>query len=84
MRRAGPLAVELGEELADECVHFLRLRRRGDLAGTDGPDGLVGDHDVGDLLLGDAGEAADGLGADDVEGLAGLALLQVSPTQRIA
>ena len=34
----------------DELVSFLGNFRRGDLAGTDGPDGLVGEDDLAPVL----------------------------------
>lgn len=55
-------------------MDLLGLLGGGDLAGANGPDGLVGDDDlgpVGDLSL-EGGE----LLADDLDGLAGLTLLQ--------
>ena len=68
------LADLLGEPLADHGVDLLGLLGGGDLAGADGPDGLVGDDDaapVGDLGL-EGGELA----GDVLEGLSRLALLQ--------
>lgn len=70
----GLLADVVLEPLADAGVDLLGLLLGGDLTGADGPDGLVGDDDLGpvaDLLL-EGGK----LGGDDLEGLAGLALLE--------
>lgn len=70
----GLLADVVLEPLADAGVDLLGLLLGGDLAGANGPDGLVGDDDLGpvaDLLL-EGGE----LGGDDLEGLVGLALLE--------
>jgi hypothetical protein len=55
-------------------VNLLRLLGGGDLAGADGPDGLVGDDDLAPVLdlLGDGGQ----LGNDYLHGLVGLALLE--------
>ena len=55
-------------------MHLLGLLAGGDLAGADGPDGLVGDDDLGPVLdlVSDGVELAD----DDVDGLVGLALLE--------
>lgn len=57
-------------------MHFLRLLRRGDFAGPDGPDGLVGDDDVGPA--GFADHFVDGfeLGGDDGDGGVGFALFK--------
>lgn len=55
-------------------MDLLGLLGGGDLAGADGPDGLVGDDDL--APVGDLGLQGGELGGDDVEGLAGLALLQ--------
>merc|ERR1712177_123287 len=65
----GLLTQRLGHPAADRRVHFLRLLRGGDLAGADGPDGLVGHHDLAPVLdvLGDGAE----LGGDHLNGLAG-------------
>jgi len=41
------------DALADEGVDFLRLLGRGDFASADGPDGLVGDDDLGRFVRGD-------------------------------
>lgn len=68
------MAELLVEPLADALVNLLRLLGGGDLAGADGPDGLVGDDDLAPVLdlLGDGGE----LGNDNLHGLVGLALLE--------
>jgi hypothetical protein len=68
------LAELLVEPLADALVNLLRLLGGGDLAGADGPDGLVGDDDLAPVLdlLADGGELVD----DDLHGLVGLALLE--------
>lgn len=74
-RLLGRLAADLlGQPHADGGVHLLRLLRAGDLAGANGPDGLVGNDDLAPVryLLGDGAE----LGRDDVDGLLGLALLE--------
>ena len=54
---------------------LLRLLGRGDLAGADRPDRLVGDRDLGDLLGGQALEALLDLVAQLALGVAALALL---------
>ena len=68
------MAELLVEPLADALVNLLRLLGGGDLAGADGPDGLVGDDDLAPVLnlLGDGGK----LGDDNLHGLVGLALLE--------
>lgn len=55
-------------------MHLLSLLLSSDLAGTNGPDWLVGNDDLAPVLdlLRDGGQ----LGSDDVDGLAGLALLE--------
>ena len=70
----GLLADVVLEPLADAGVDLLGLLLGGDLAGANGPDGLVGDDDLGpvaDLLL----EGSE-LSGDDLKGLVGLALLE--------
>ncbi|KAI3485238.1 hypothetical protein L1887_51523 [Cichorium endivia] len=68
------LAELVGGPLADGGVHLLRLLRGSDLARADGPDGLVGDHDLGPVLnlVGGGVELTN----DDVDRLVGLALLE--------
>lgn len=68
------LADVLLEPLADALVNLLCLLGGGDLAGADGPDGLVGNDDLAPVLdlLGHGGELAD----DNLHGLVGLALLE--------
>lgn len=68
------LADLLGEVLADGGVNLLGLLSAGDLAGADGPDGLVGNDDLAPVLdlLGDGAE----LVGDDFDGLVGLSLLE--------
>jgi hypothetical protein len=68
------LAELLVEPLADALVNLLRLLGGSDLAGADGPDGLVGDDDLAPVLhlLADGRELVD----DDFHGLVGLALLE--------
>lgn len=71
----GDLLADLGlEPLTDGLVHILGLLRGGDLAGANGPDGLVGDDDAGPVA--DLGLEGGELLADDGNGLAGLALLE--------
>jgi len=55
-------------------VNLLCLLGGGNLAGADGPDGLVGDDDLAPVLdlLGNGGKLAD----DNLHGLAGIALLE--------
>jgi hypothetical protein len=48
-------------------MDFLRLLRRGDLAGADGPDGLVGDDNARGHFLAHALECALKLGLHDLE-----------------
>ena len=62
------------EPVTDEFADFLRNLRRGDLASTNGPDGLVGDDDAAPVL--DRGLEALELGLEDVVGGVSLALLQ--------
>jgi hypothetical protein len=68
------LADLLGEVFADGGVHLLGLLGAGDLAGANGPDGLVGNDDLAPVLdlLGDGAE----LVGDDLDGLVGLSLLE--------
>ncbi|EPY42088.1 triosephosphate isomerase (TIM) [Angomonas deanei] len=60
----------------DDGVHLLRLLGGGDLAGADGPDGLVGEHNLAPGLLGELGGDRLDLSEDHLRGLARLALLQ--------
>jgi hypothetical protein len=70
----GSLANLLFQVCADGGVHLLSLLSRGNLAGTNGPDGLVGNDDLAPVLdlLGDGAE----LVGDDLDGLVGLSLLE--------
>ena len=56
---------ELAQVLADELMRFLGLGGRGSLAGANGPNGLVGEDDVGDFLFCEPGEALGKLGLED-------------------
>lgn len=72
----GSLVVNvLLQPLADSSVDLLGLLGGGDLAGADGPDGLVGDDDLGPVRA-DLGLEGGELLGDDVDGLAGLTLLE--------
>lgn len=64
------------EPLADGSVHLLRLLGRGDLAGTDGPDRLVGNDDFGPVAGADLGLEGIQLLGDNRNSRAGLALLE--------
>jgi hypothetical protein len=68
------LADLLGEVLTDGGVDLLSLLSAGDLAGANGPDGLVGNDNLAPVLdlLGDSAE----LVGDDLDGLVGLSLLE--------
>lgn len=55
-------------------MNLLSLLSGGNLAGANGPDGLVGDDDLGPV--GNLGLEGSELSADDLDGLAGLTLLQ--------
>ena len=68
------LAVVTGDGGTDVGVHFLGLVGGGGAAGADGPDGLVGDDDVTELVGGEVEEGPGELFADDGEVLFGLAL----------
>jgi hypothetical protein len=57
-------------------VDILSLLSGGDLAGADGPDGLVGNDNLAPVVAGDVGLQGLELGADDLDGLARLALLE--------
>mmetsp|Transcript_1543 Transcript_1543/g.3848 ORF Transcript_1543/g.3848 Transcript_1543/m.3848 type:complete len:293 (-) Transcript_1543:117-995(-) len=63
------------EPLAHGRVSLLRLLRGGGEAGADGPHGLVRNHDVGELGLADALQAAHELRGHDLVSAAVLALL---------
>ena len=62
--------------LADVGVRLAGLLRRGVAAGADGPDRLVGDHQVGHLLGREAVEAGLHLPIEDLERLFAFALLE--------
>lgn len=68
------LADLLGQPLTERGVHLLGLLSGSDLAGTDGPDGLVCNNNLAPVLdlVGDSLE----LGGDDLDGLVGLTLLE--------
>src|SRR5699024_9021787 len=68
--------VELGQAGADRRADLLSVLGGGDLAGTDGPDGLVGDDELLGLLGGDALQRAVDLAQDVLDLVAGLAHLQ--------
>lgn len=57
-------------------MDLLRLRSGGNLSGTNSPDGLVSNNNVGPLLGGDSLSDGTELGSDDGDGLALLALLE--------
>lgn len=65
----------LTEPLADGSVDLLGLLGGSDLAGTDSPDGLVGDDNLGPLLLGELLGGSVQLAGDNIDGLVGLTLL---------
>ena len=44
------LVKQLDQQSADELVRFLRLSRRGRLAGADRPDRFIGNNTVDDLI----------------------------------
>ena len=71
----GDLVTNVGHEpLADGSVNLLGLLDGGDLAGADGPDGLVGDDDV--LPVANLGGDSSKLALDHLDSLARLALLE--------
>ena len=71
----GDLVTNVGHEpLADGGVNLLGLLDGGDLAGADGPDGLVGDDDV--LPVANLGGDSSKLALDHLDSLARLALLE--------
>ena len=55
-------------------MRLLRLRRARDLAGADRPDGLVRDHDLRPVVLGERVDDGLELRLDDLLGARGLAL----------
>lgn len=71
----GNLVADVGlEPLSDGLVDLLSLLSGGNLAGANGPDGLIGDDNLGPV--GNLGLEGGELLADHVDGLAGLTLLQ--------
>src|SRR5660398_61437 len=73
----GQLArVQLGQAVADRTADLLGVLRRCDLAGADGPDGLIGDHDSRGLLGRHTLERAVQLGEGVLDLLTGLADVQ--------
>ena len=80
----GRLLRAVAHERADERDRLLRLLGRGDLPGADRPDRLVGDHHVGEPLVGHAPRAppAPG-GAACARSRPRSRSSSVSPTQRI-
>ena len=64
------------DQFTDPCRDLTGLIGRGVHAGTDGPDGLVGNHKVPDLLRGQTGQGAGQLALQDGPGLPLLPLLQ--------
>lgn len=64
------------EPLADGSVDLLCLLSRGDLASADGPDGLVGNDDLGPVAGANFGLEGVQLLGDDSDSRAGLALLE--------
>src|SRR5919108_4289601 len=72
----GGAAHQLGDGAADQRDRLLGVLGGGGPAGADRPHRLVGDHQPGDLLGGQAGERAAHLALDDLGGLPGLALLE--------
>lgn len=56
-------------------MDFLCLFGCCDFTGSDGPDGLVGDDDLGPFVLGEALSDGIELSGDNFEGLVGFALL---------
>ena len=70
----GDLVADVTEPVTDSLVHLLGLLGGSDLAGTNGPDGLVGNDNLAPVRhLGLEGLK---LLADDLDGLASLALLE--------
>lgn len=66
----------VAEPLADSGVDLLGLLGGSDLAGADGPDGLIGNDDLLPLLLGKVLGDSSKLPSNDVDGFASLTLLQ--------
>ena len=58
-------------------MDLLSLLSGSDLAGSDGPDRLVSDDNLGPLLLGELLGGGVELTGDDGDGAVGLALLQI-------
>ena len=75
--RSHRLAEELRQDLAAVDVGVLGLLRGGVAAGADGPDGLVGDGDLGHLLGGQAGQTVRKLLRQNGFGLVAVALLEL-------
>ena len=75
-RRRKLRIVTLGKHLAKIMMHFLGLLGRGDPAGADRPNRLVGDHQPADLLRRNAGQRAVELPADHFVRAAGFAIGQ--------
>ena len=69
-------AIEVLEKRANLRMHFLRLIIGGRLARADGPDGLVGDDDLGHVVGGNSFERLADLAVDDRGGLIGFALVE--------
>lgn len=65
----------LAEPLTDSGVNLLSLLGGSDLAGTNSPDGLVGNNDLRPLLLGQLLGGGVELTGNDLNGLVGLPLL---------
>lgn len=71
----GNLVADVGlEPVTDGLVNLLSLLGGGNLAGTNGPDGLVGDDNLGPVR--DLGLEGGELFGDDGDGVAGLTLLE--------
>ena len=70
----GDLVADGLEPVANGLVHVLGLLGGGDLAGANSPDGLVGNDNL--APVGDVGLEGLELLADDLNGLAGLTLLE--------
>ncbi len=72
----GVLAVQLADDLADDGADLVGLLGGSGLAGADGPDGLIGDDDVLQLVSGHAGQRDLDLHTDQLLGDALLALVE--------